>query len=76
MAQKLIKRRVDVYYIGGKNFKNHRLRVGLSQQKVAEQMLVLTGLEMPRQRISEFERSFEFSVDAIELAAIKKILKI
>lgn len=76
MAQRLVKRQADVYYIGGENLKNHRLRVGLSQQKVAERMSTLTGLEIERWRISEWERSFEFSVNALELAAIKKILKI
>lgn len=76
MAESFVKRHVDLYYIGGENFKNHRLRVGLSQHKVAERMSVLTGLEIQRWRISEWERSFEFSVNALELATIKKILKI
>lgn len=76
MVEKLVKRCVDSYYIGGKNLRGHRLAIGISQRKLAEVLSFYTGMEIDHRRISEWERSFEFAANEITVLALKKILKI
>lgn len=76
IAQRLVKRRADSYYIGGRNLREHRKAIGISQRQLAGTLNFYTGIDIDHRRISEWERSFEFAVNRITVVALKKILKI
>lgn len=76
MAEKFVKRYVNIAYIGGRNLRLHRERVGLSQSELARRLSILTGSEIDRRRIGEREDSFEFAAGPLMVASLRKILEI
>jgi len=73
---RLVKRYVNIAYIGGENLRLHRERVGLSQAELAKKITDLTGFEVTQRRISERECSFEFASGPMMVGALRKILEI
>lgn len=76
MAEKFVKRYVNIAYIGGENLRLHRERVGLTQSELAERLAELTGCVINQRRISEREKSYEFAAGPTMVGALRKILEI